>query len=130
MARQKAKVRYALLAALDLAEHYGGDRPVKLQGIAARTQVPSNYLVHILLSLKRRALVNSARGSKGGYWLLKPPASTTVAEIVVAVDPRTEKGRSAAGSDPVARVLREAENRRWRYLADVTLADLLRERDS
>ena len=69
-----ARTRYALRAALHLAEHYqGAGKPIKIREIAARTDTPPKYLVHILLQLKRRALVNSTRGAKGGYWLLRRP---------------------------------------------------------
>ena len=35
-----AKTRYALSAALDLAEHREGQKPVKIREIAARTGIP------------------------------------------------------------------------------------------
>ncbi len=130
MARVTAKTQYALLAALDLAEHYDGDKPVKLREIAVRTDVPSNYLVHILLSLKSRALVNSIRGPKGGYWLIRPPRSITVAEVVAAVEPRRPSRRRESGGAQalVDRLLSEADARGWEYLAGLTLEQALQRR--
>ena len=124
-----AKTRYALLAALDLAEHSGPRRPAKVREIAARTGVPAKYLVHILLALKTRALVHSARGAKGGYWLVKPPHLTSVAEVVAAVGADARPTRRTPPQDgrerALARAWEEAERRRRSYLAQVTLSDLL-----
>ena len=124
-----ARTRYALLAALDLAEHAGPSRPAKVREIAARTGVPAKYLVHILLALKRRALIHSARGAKGGYWLVKPTHLTSVAEVVAAAGAHDRPTRRTPPQDgrqrALTRVWEEAE-RRWRsYLAQVTLSNLL-----
>ncbi len=124
-----ARTRYALLAALDLAERYASGKPVKVREIAARTRTPAKYLVHILLQLKRKALVNSARGPKGGYWLLRPPELISVAEIVGAVGKASPPGRPGAGDKTRAGVLKQvwadAERKRHEFLAHVTLAQLL-----
>jgi Rrf2 family protein len=129
MARLKAKVRYALLAALDLAEHYQGEEPIKLQEIAARTDVPEKYLVHILLSLKRKALVNSARGSKGGYWLTRPPDRITVAQVVDAVEPQRPSPPPAESPRGrlVNRIWTQAQLKMQQSMAAITLAEALRE---
>jgi Rrf2 family iron-sulfur cluster assembly transcriptional regulator len=127
MAGMKARTRYALVAALDLAARYDGGGRCKLREIAARTGTPQEYLVQILLSLKRRALVNSARGPKGGYWLTRPPDRITVAQVIDAVDPRGKHPLAGQGSygDAVDRLWRTAQDAGWRYLAGVTLADVL-----
>ncbi|MHC5034869.1 MAG: Rrf2 family transcriptional regulator, partial [Planctomycetota bacterium] len=120
-----AKTRYALLAALDLAEHYQPGKPVKIRDIAARTGTPAKYLVHILLQLKRAALVNSTRGAKGGYWLLRRPALISVAEVVAAVE--THRGRPPAPSSEspydgaISRLSRDAQRQAQGFLAQVTL---------
>jgi len=123
-----AKSRYAVLAALDLAAHQTG-KPVKLREIAARTGAPANYLVHVLLGLKRHALVRSTRGPAGGYALLRPPEVISVAEIVAAVSPQRHRPPAhPAASDYAAVVdglLRDAEGHRRQFLARVTLAELL-----
>ncbi len=130
MVRLKAKTRYAVLAALVLAEHYdGGGTRIKLKEIAARSDVPSKYLVHILISLKERALVNSARGAKGGYWLVRPPDRVSIAEVMAAVEPREEP--RPEGDSPYEKAVNEiwlaAQNKKRSHLARITLADVLRE---
>jgi len=132
MSELQARVRYALRAAADLARHYDGETPIKVREIAARTAVPPKYLVHILLDLKRRALVNSTRGPAGGYWLVRRPARINVAEIVEAVEGSTP-GRSGPELEEVPcdrainRLWRQADRKIHEFLAGVTLEDLLPE---
>jgi len=123
-------VRYALMAALDLAQHYDGDRPVKLHQIAARTGAPPHYLVQILLRLKRKALVNSTRGARGGYWLLRPPHRIRVSEIIESVGARAQAARRAADdASPYERIVdglvQELAAHEAAVLGSITLADLL-----
>jgi len=124
-----ARTRYALVAAMDLAEHYDGERPIKVRQIAARTGVPTKFLLHILLDLKRAALANSTRGAKGGYWLLRPPDMISAAEVVEAAE-RQSSGRTrierSSPYDAIVDGLWEEMRRRDRaMLADLSLADLL-----
>ncbi len=131
MSDPDAKTRYALRAVLDLARHnQGPDHPLKVRDIARRTSTPPKYLVHILLSLKRRALVNSTRGAKGGYWLMRPPETISVAEIVDAVSPdgpATAPVRKVPADEAVNRVWDGVGRNRRQFLAGITLADLLRD---
>jgi Rrf2 family protein len=130
-----AKTTYALLAAIDLAERYGAGEPAKVRDIASRTGAPPNYLVHILLALKRAALVGSTRGARGGYWLVRSPDLISAAEVVRAVgDARARRMPPAPGHAPderlIRRLAREADERRRAFLASVSLADLLRGRSA
>jgi Rrf2 family protein len=123
-----AKTRYALLAALDLAAHHPAGRPLKVRDIAARTGAPANYLVHVLLALKRRALVKSTRGPSGGYLLLRPPSLISAAEVVAAVSPRRRRGAPVVASGYAAAVeslFAEADDHARQFLSRATLADLL-----
>jgi Rrf2 family cysteine metabolism transcriptional repressor len=124
-----AKTRYALLAAIDLAANHPTGKPSKIQEIASRTGAPRNYLVHILLALKRRALVNSSRGAKGGYWLTRPPELISAAQIIGAVERTGHPGTGMRSETPYGRAVSKlweglAENRRD-FLSRLTLADLL-----
>ena len=76
---------YASRALLSLALH-GGDTPVSVRDIAARTGLPQPYLEQILLALKGAGLVRSKRGVGGGYVLARSPAEITLGEVVSAVD--------------------------------------------
>ena len=130
MTKLNARTRYAILAALDLAEHYAPDTPVKVSEVAARTGAPANYLVHILLALKRRALVNSTRGAAGGYWLVRRPEVISVGEVVEAVQPKRRARPDGAEDGPygaaVARLWKQLAQVEQEHLSQVSLAALLR----
>ncbi len=88
--RITAKVDYAVRAAVELARAYptDGSRPVPLtrQAIAEAQDIPSKFLEHILADLKRGRLVGSVRGAEGGYWLNRPPAEITMADLIRATE--------------------------------------------
>jgi Rrf2 family protein len=125
-----AKTRYALLAALDLARHYDGASPVSVADIASHTGIPRQYLTRILLDLKAAVLVNSTRGAAGGYWLTRPPAQITVADIVAAVKPQpaaqAASERSALADDAVLEEIWAGSIRAASAsLAQTSLADII-----
>jgi Rrf2 family protein len=82
--RTTAKADYAVRAAVELAA--SGDAPVSAERIAEAQAIPVNFLENILLDLRRAGIVESRRGSAGGYLLAKPPEEITLADVVRAVD--------------------------------------------
>jgi Rrf2 family protein len=83
--RISAKVDYAVRAAIELAAA-AGERPVKGERIAQAQDIPLKFLENILGDMRHAGLVRSQRGSDGGYWLNRPPASVTVADVIRAVE--------------------------------------------
>jgi len=81
--RLTAKADYAVRAMAELASSEG---PVKGDRIAERQEIPFRFLENILSDLRRARLVESHRGVDGGYWLAKPAAEITVADVVRAVE--------------------------------------------
>jgi Rrf2 family protein len=82
-----AKADYAVRAAVELAAGRGeGSRPLKGDQIAQAQSIPIKFLENILLDLRQAGLVNSRRGPEGGYWLDRPAAEITVADVIRAVD--------------------------------------------
>lgn len=81
MISQKAK--YALRALLALAR--AGDT-LHIAEIAERENIPRKFLEQILLELKKRGLVASRRGAKGGYILLKPARDIAFIDVLRAID--------------------------------------------
>ena len=71
----------------------------------ARTQsIPLKFLENILVELRHAGLVQSQRGVEGGYWLARPAAEITLAEVIRAVEgPLANVRGDAAG---VARIPR------------------------
>ena len=70
---------------IDLAEHFDTGL-VKISDISHRKNIPKKFLEQILLTLKRTGYLKSRRGADGGYMLLKPPDSITVAEVIRLMD--------------------------------------------
>ena len=83
--RLTTKGRFAVTAMLDLALH-ATDGPVALAGIAERQKISLSYLEQLFGKLRRRRLVESVRGPGGGYYLARPAAELSVADIVRAVE--------------------------------------------
>lgn len=81
-----AKAEYAVRAALELAAAHGDGAPVKAEAISRVQEIPAKFLESILLDLRRADLVRSQRGAVGGYWLAKPAAEVTIADVIRAVD--------------------------------------------
>lgn len=79
------KARYALHALIVLAEHSGRE-PLMIADIAEEAQVPRKFLEQILLSLKRRGIVQSVRGRAGGYRLGRPAKEISFADIIRETD--------------------------------------------
>jgi Rrf2 family protein len=82
--RLSAKADYALRASLELAA--AGDGHVKAEALARAQSIPLRFLEQILLDLKHAGLVASQRGAEGGYWLAKPPAEISLADVIRAVE--------------------------------------------
>ena len=74
---------YGLICALHLARRVS-DGPVTGREIAAREQLPADYVEQILLRLRRADIVKSTRGARGGYALARPPADISVRAVIAA----------------------------------------------
>jgi Rrf2 family protein len=83
--RVSAKADYALRACVELAAAEG-DGHLKGERIAQAQEVPLKFLENILGDLRHAGLVRSQRGAEGGYWLAKPAAEITLAEVIRAVE--------------------------------------------
>ena len=79
-----AKVDYAIQAAAELAVASPGR--IKGGQIAKAQQLPPKFLENILSELRRAGIVESHRGTEGGYRLARPAHQITLADIIQAVD--------------------------------------------
>ncbi|HVJ07272.1 MAG TPA: Rrf2 family transcriptional regulator [Acidisarcina sp.] len=79
------KGEYGLLALVDLALQDAAET-VQAADIAARQQIPKQYLDQILMILKRAGLVTTLRGRQGGYRLSRPAAKITLLDAVCALE--------------------------------------------
>jgi Rrf2 family transcriptional regulator, cysteine metabolism repressor len=79
------KAEYGVRVRVELARRSGGD-PIPLAEIAANDGLPLAYLEHLVARLRKAGLVDSRRGSRGGYLLARPAAQITMAEVVEALE--------------------------------------------
>ena len=79
------KGRYAVMALADIA-HFSFNTPISLRDISLRQGISLLYLEQIFVRLKKNKIVNSVRGSNGGYVLTKDPSKVNISEILNAVD--------------------------------------------
>jgi Rrf2 family protein len=81
-----SRAKYALRAALVLAEAQPDGRWVSAQTIADRSATPRKFLEAILVQLRDEGLIESRRGPVGGHKLLKTPETVTVADVIRIID--------------------------------------------
>ena len=130
--RISAKGEYAIRALLDLAVHHG-EGLVPIQEVARRQNIPQRYLEQVLLLLKRAGILESKRGSAGGYQLVRSPAGISVGDVLRAVEGRVtaldvagrhpSKTSDAAASD-LAPLWREIASAVGEVIDRTTFGDL------
>ena len=79
------KAEYGVRVMVELARRPTAE-PVPLAEIAERDGLPLAYLEHLVARLRKAGLVDSRRGSRGGYMLARPPQEITMAEVVEALE--------------------------------------------
>lgn len=136
-----AKVEYAILALIELAGVWNQKKPITVSEIATRQPIPDRYLEHIFTMLRRGGLVQSQRGAKGGYILIREPWKVTVSDVINLVDGEAHNGASnrQKGKETVASISCEREIVRdiWQeaalasqeVLSRYTIQDLCEQRD-
>jgi Rrf2 family transcriptional regulator, cysteine metabolism repressor len=79
------KAEYGVRVMVELARR-ADEAPVPLAEIAEHDGLPLAYLEHLVARLRKAGLVDSRRGSRGGYLLARPAAEITMAEVVEALE--------------------------------------------
>lgn len=114
-----SKSRYAVVAMAELAR--SGDRPVPVKELAERRGIPEQYLEQLFSTLRRDGLLDSHRGSKGGYTLASPAGEITVLEVVQALD-----GVIGQEADEAGGIWEEGVNALRAVFGETTIADIER----
>ena len=125
-----AKADYAVRAAVELAS--AADGPLKGERIAQAQSIPPHFLENILGDLRNAGLVASRRGQDGGYWLARPAAEVSLADVIRAVDgplanvrgARPEQVEYAGSAEPLREVWIAVRASLRSVLENVTLADV------
>src|SRR3954454_1152402 len=73
------KAEYGVRVMVELARR-AGEEPIPLAEIAEHDGLPLAYLEHLVARLRKAGLVDSRRGSHGGYLLSRPSNEITRAE--------------------------------------------------
>ena len=129
-----ATSEYALRALTEMASVPHGTS-VLGRKLAKEAGIPSNYLAKILLELRNAGLVATARGSGGGYWLLRPADAIHLIDVVEVFEPGVKRGcllGNGACSNPKNGPC--SAHRRWdrvrktyaKFLEETTLAEISR----
>src|SRR5947207_274541 len=82
--RLSARADYALRAAIELAATERNH--ITAEQLARAQRIPAKFLEAILTQLRRADLVRSQRGPEGGFWLARPAADISLADIIRAID--------------------------------------------
>ena len=122
---------YALRASLCLIEE-GGDRPMPVDEIARRLDVPRNYLSKILHALGRTDVLDSTRGPGGGFRLAKPADELSLADVVRHFDALPDTTTCFLGRDRCSDADPCQAHHRWAevraavedFLANTRLSDV------
>ena len=79
------QAKYALRALIALSRIKPGSA-AQTSDIAQAEKIPKKFLEQILLRLKNQGMVQSRRGNRGGYALLKPASEITFAQVLRTID--------------------------------------------
>ena len=121
-----AKGVYGLTAVLELGVNYNRG-PIQIRDIAEAHGIPQHYLEQLLVILKKAGLVESFRGSQGGYALARNPGRIRIPDVLACL----EGELSIIPEEKKNGVLKFFWNRLEREIAEIielTLEDLLLER--
>ncbi|WP_040772797.1 RrF2 family transcriptional regulator [Nocardia pneumoniae] len=144
-----AKVDYAVRTLLEIASApplnqsvAGRGAPVlqaapvvKAEAIATAQRIPPKVLESVLGELRRAELVISRRGPDGGYWLARPAAEISIADVIRAIEGPLASVRGARPEDVRYSGSAEALQRVWialrvnirAVLENVTIDDIARD---
>ena len=73
------------MALADIAK-FKNNIPISLRDISIRQGISLVYLEQLFLKLKKKEIVKSIRGKKGGYTLNKNPNEIKISDILAAVE--------------------------------------------
>jgi Rrf2 family iron-sulfur cluster assembly transcriptional regulator len=125
------KGRYSIRAMCRLANSYK-KKSISLSEISKKEGISLDYLEQLFNKLKKEKLVQSIRGSRGGYILAREPKKISMGEIIKAVGEKVQIENCAAKScekinDCPSRTLwQEMDQKISQTLNTITLADLIK----
>jgi Rrf2 family cysteine metabolism transcriptional repressor len=79
------KVNYGIAAMFELAKKHASGY-LQAQQIAEAQNIPKNYLIQLLITLKKAGFVDSIRGASGGYYLAKQPRQISILDVIEVLE--------------------------------------------
>jgi Rrf2 family protein len=119
------KVKYGLAALFELAKYYNLGY-MQIKDIASEQKIPQNYLEQLLSILKKAGLVESMRGSQGGYKLSKEANQIRIIDVIEALDGPITTSDSSRPSE-VLNIYWEKIEAQFKNLLNETLEKLVNE---
>ena len=101
------KGRYAVISMLGLYEAQQTASVISLSLIAEKENISVPYLEQLFAKLRQAGLIESFRGSNGGYRLAKSPKDISIGQIIRAAEenilftrcgPKTERNCTSTGT--------------------------------
>ncbi|MDR2606053.1 MAG: Rrf2 family transcriptional regulator [Oscillospiraceae bacterium] len=131
--RVSSKGRYALAAVIQIARDGSNGDSISLNDIAGALGISKLYLEQVFTQLKKRNIIVSVKGAKGGYKFTVPPSRLTAWEVIESVESTIAESAEAtvAGKAPdiemalVSKVFSPLDAAIKTMLESVSVQDLL-----
>lgn len=107
-----AQLDYGIRALVTLA--LSDDEFTKVDVIATDHGLSRKFLAQILVHLRNAGIVDTHRGSEGGYRLAREPADVTISEVFAALSPELDLPRHWVNDSHAAAVTHDA----WDQIGD------------
>jgi len=135
--RLSTKIRYGIIGIFDIAYHNDG-KTTHVKDISKRQGISGRYLEQIFYRLKKKGILNSERGPRGGYYLAKKPEDITLFDVIEAIEgpieivfclSEKEKKKICKKIDicVIFPILKELSNKINDFFKDITIKDICRE---
>lgn len=120
------KGQYAIQAMIAIATHNTqSNQPISLREVSKNQNIPLPFLEQIAIKLRKAELINSTRGSSGGYVLAKDKKKISLADIMQAVEGPINVAPSTEKEFEVTEKLWDKLNQNiYTVLKSITLEDL------
>jgi Rrf2 family iron-sulfur cluster assembly transcriptional regulator len=128
---------YGVLGLMHLARRTPGQRAM-IDEVSRQERIPKSFLAKIFQHLAKAGLVQSIRGSRGGFALLKNPSEISVLQIIEAVEGKIVFQRCRmdkpdcehVGGCALCSLFERAQDGIKEVLTRTTLRDLLEQEDA
>jgi len=81
-----SKSRYAIVSMIEMAQTAASQERVTVLSLSQRLDISKIFLEQVFSLLRRGGLVNSMKGSQGGYQLARSPEEISVYDILVETE--------------------------------------------